>query len=102
MATNKSSKKSNVSKSAQLTKFKFRWWMALILVGVVAIIGIVILRFSNASGSVSCIFYSGRCEVHYDDISRYQLPGVTKGYDCVPRNYVKKNVPYTCRWYSYN
>lgn len=38
----------NTKNSSQLTQFKFRWWMALILVAVVAIIGIVILRFSHA------------------------------------------------------
>ncbi len=32
----------------KLTKRKFKWWQGLILVGVVAVIGIVILRFSNA------------------------------------------------------
>ncbi len=34
---------------AKRKKFRFRWWMALILVAVVAIIGLVILRFSHAS-----------------------------------------------------
>ncbi len=48
--TKKSTKKSNVSRSAQLTQFKFKWWMAIVLVGVIAGLGIVILRFSNASG----------------------------------------------------
>ncbi len=47
--TKKSTKKSNVSRSAQLTQFKFKWWMAVALVGVVAVIGVVIVRFSNAS-----------------------------------------------------
>ncbi len=47
----KTKPKSNVRTSnQQLTQFKFRWWMALILVAVIAIIGIVILRFSHASG----------------------------------------------------
>ncbi len=30
-------------------QFKFRWWMALILIAVIAIVGIAILRFSRAS-----------------------------------------------------
>lgn len=34
---------------ASKKKFKFRWWMAVILVAFVAIAGIVVLRFSNAS-----------------------------------------------------
>ncbi len=47
--TKKSSKKSNVSRSAQLTQFKFKWWMAVALIGVIAVIGVVIVRFSYAS-----------------------------------------------------
>ncbi|MFO0862806.1 MAG: hypothetical protein U0516_03720 [Candidatus Saccharibacteria bacterium] len=34
---------------AKRRKFKFRWWMVLILVAVIAIIGLVVLRFSRAS-----------------------------------------------------
>ncbi len=30
-------------------KFKFRWWMALIIISVIAIVGLVVLRFSRAS-----------------------------------------------------
>lgn len=41
--------KTRTAKSTQFTKFTFRWWMALVLVGVIAIIGIIILRFSNAA-----------------------------------------------------
>ncbi len=60
--------KSRVStkNSSQLTQFKFRWWMALILVAVVAVIGIVILRFSYAS-SVTNVYadksngYNNQC-----------------------------------------
>ncbi len=44
----KSKVKSRVSNNSQLTQFKFQWWMALILVGLVAILGIVIIRFSHA------------------------------------------------------
>ncbi len=39
--------------NSQLTQFKFRWWMALILVAVVAIIGVVIVRFSHAATTTS-------------------------------------------------
>lgn len=42
-------KKSNVSKSAKKQSFRFRWWMAVIAVGVIAIVGIVVIRFSNAA-----------------------------------------------------
>ncbi len=54
MATKPKSRVSN-NNSKQLTQFKFRWWMALILVAVIAIIGIVIIRFSHAS-SVTKIY----------------------------------------------
>ena len=30
------------------TGFKFHWWMAVILIGIIAVIGILILRFSHA------------------------------------------------------
>lgn len=46
---NKPMSRVNTKNSSQLTQFKFRWWMVLILVAVVAIIGIVILRFSHAA-----------------------------------------------------
>ncbi len=47
--------KSRVSKknSTQLTQFKFRWWMGLILVLVVAVIGIVVFRYSHAGAGNS-------------------------------------------------
>ncbi len=52
MATKKSTTKPNSrtssKNSSQLTQFTFRWWMALILIGVVAILGIIIVRFSHA------------------------------------------------------
>lgn len=52
MATSKSKAKSKPktrTQSNQMTQFQFKWWMALILVGVVAVLGIVILRFSHAA-----------------------------------------------------
>ncbi len=54
MATKKTNIKSakpktrTSSKATQNTNF-FKWWMALLLVAVVAVVGIVVLRFSNAS-----------------------------------------------------
>lgn len=45
----KSTAKSNVSKSAKKSSFQFKWWMAVIAVGVVAIIGVVVVRSSFAS-----------------------------------------------------
>lgn len=50
MPTKTKSRTANKKNTPQLTQFKFKWWMALILIAVVAIIGIVVLRFSNASG----------------------------------------------------
>ena len=42
--------KSRVSKSANKKNgFRFRWWMGLVLVIVVAIVGVVVLRFSRAA-----------------------------------------------------
>ena len=52
MATNKNkpkNKKSNVARSAKKQSFKFQWWMAAIGVGVVALVGIAVLRFSHAA-----------------------------------------------------
>ncbi len=49
MATyNKNKPKSNVAKSAKKSSFKFKWWMAVVGVGVIALVGIVVLRFSHA------------------------------------------------------
>ncbi len=53
---NKKTNSRTYSKSnSKLTQFKFRWWMALVLVGVVAVLGIVILRFSYAGGQLGTI-----------------------------------------------
>lgn len=43
---------SRVSKASLSKKkgFQFRWWMAVLLVAVVAVVGVVILRYSRASG----------------------------------------------------
>lgn len=47
--------KSNVRKGANKGGFKFRWWMVLVLVVVVAVVGIAVLRFSHASGQYAYI-----------------------------------------------
>lgn len=49
MATKKKTTKSNVSKSAKKQSFKFRWWMAVILVMFVAVVGIIVLSFTYAA-----------------------------------------------------
>jgi len=51
--------KSKVAKSSKLTRFTFKWWMVIVLVLVVALIGIVIIRLSHASGATY--------DVHIDD-----------------------------------
>jgi len=70
MATKKTTSKSKTrtrtasAKSPRLTQFKFRWWMALVLVGVVAVIGVIIVKYSNAQGvttygSATCAWTNG-------------------------------------------
>jgi murein DD-endopeptidase MepM/ murein hydrolase activator NlpD len=52
--TNKT--KSRVSKRISSKRgFQFRWWMGVLLVVVVAAIGVLVPRFSNASGNVSVV-----------------------------------------------
>lgn len=43
--------KSKTSKTGLAKKkgFQFKWWMGLIIVGIVAVVGLVVLNFSNAS-----------------------------------------------------
>lgn len=53
MATQKNTKKTRVSSRAKASGFKFKWWMAVILVVVVAGTGLLILRFSNAATTTS-------------------------------------------------
>jgi hypothetical protein len=62
-------KKTKVSRTAPKKGggFQFRWWMALILIGVVAVIGVLILRFSHASNNyygqvaVQCLPNTNTC-----------------------------------------
>ena len=54
-----SAKKSNVRKSSSKSGgFKFRWWMAVGLVAVVALVGVLVLRFSRASTGNSSYSYN--------------------------------------------
>ncbi len=48
--TTKSTTKTRVSKQAKKQGFKFRWWMGVVIILIVAIVGLVILRFSRAAG----------------------------------------------------
>lgn len=68
MPTKKTTKSRTSSKKSS---FKFRWWMAAGLVAVVAIVGIVVLRFSHAaypytghSGTETYLRYDGTYD-HY-------------------------------------
>lgn len=55
------------TKSKTLNKkpgFKFQWWMGFVLIALVAVVGVAILRFSNASGGLSYTagaMYGGDC-----------------------------------------
>ena len=49
MAVQKPKSRTGNSSSTKLTKFTFRWWMAIILIAVIAIIGVVVLQYSHAS-----------------------------------------------------
>jgi hypothetical protein len=42
--------RTSTSGTSKKSSFKFRWWMALTLVGIVVVVGILVLRFSRASG----------------------------------------------------
>lgn len=44
-------KKSNVARSAKKQSFKFKWWMAVIGVSVIALVGIAVLQYSRAGTS---------------------------------------------------
>lgn len=51
----KTKQKSRVSKSSKKSGFKFHWWFAMILVLLVAVIGLVIVRFSFAGTSYDVV-----------------------------------------------
>ena len=68
MATyNKNKPKSNVAKSAKKSSFKFKWWMAVVGVGLIALVGIVVLRFSHA-GQYGHAFWK-QSYVYYEDFA---------------------------------
>lgn len=50
MAVKKQSKASSQTLAKKKTTFRFKWWMAAILIVVIAVTGLIILRFSRASG----------------------------------------------------
>lgn len=77
----KSPKKSNVSRSSQLTQFKFKWWMAVALVGVIAVIGVVIVRFSYASDVNHTYQLDAASFRHSNTVYQHdaQLPGINGG-----------------------
>ncbi len=66
------------SKQSNKTKFKFRWWMGLIIITVVALVGVVVVRFSRAAepGSVSAAYvgYDGQNDIYQQYASGNKLP----------------------------
>lgn len=71
MAT-KTKSRTNKSKSS----FKFQWWMGLLIVGLIVVVGIVIVRLSQASGGWCDQYFASRsnvkkvaCYFAVDDIS---------------------------------
>ncbi len=44
------SKTSRTAKRSKVKQFQFRWWMGVLIVGIVGVVGIAVFRFSNASG----------------------------------------------------
>lgn len=53
MPTKKNSAKSRVSARSKKQGFKFKWWMGLIIIVVIGGIGLIALRFSQASGYIN-------------------------------------------------
>lgn len=53
MATKQNTKKTRVSNRAKASGLKFKWWMAVILVVIVAGAGLLVLRFSHAATTTS-------------------------------------------------
>ncbi|MBA3679178.1 hypothetical protein H0W80_03245 [Candidatus Saccharibacteria bacterium] len=111
MATNKSKtkskakSKSRVSSGSQMTQFTFKWWMALVLVGIVAVIGLVVVRFSNASGftftyygSANCRWESGTpyCQNGGERFTFTQgFGGTGFNYECPPTGYGERRQCFT-------
>jgi hypothetical protein len=50
MATKTKPKARTSKSSTNKSTFKFHWWMALVLVFIVAVVGLVVLRYSHAAG----------------------------------------------------
>lgn len=63
MAINSKSRTSKSSLSKK-SRFAFSWWHAVVLILVIVVIGIVILRFSKASGSVGLMLVDGAYTRH--------------------------------------
>ena len=69
MATNTKSKSRTATKKQG---FQFKWWMGLGLVAIIAVIGVVIVRFSNASSFTNGCWISGRYESSASSCEQYQ------------------------------
>lgn len=53
MPAKKNTSKSRVSNRAKKSGFKFHWWMGVVIVVIIAVVGIIVIRFSHASGSIN-------------------------------------------------
>jgi hypothetical protein len=64
MAKKKSSK-SKVVKSSKSKGFQFKWWMGAIIIGIIAIVGIVVVNFSRAGTAAYWDLYcnQGSCSI---------------------------------------
>ncbi len=83
MATKKNAKRpSKVAKKK--AAFKFRWWMVAILVGLIAIVGVVVIRYSQAGSFYSYTAYveHGYCgDPNYCEYRFINKPGTWQARD---------------------
>jgi hypothetical protein len=102
--------KSRIAKSnAKKSSFKFHWWMAVILVLFVAVVGIAVLRFSHAQNipaQFRAVILNNRIDNTYTHVLTVSEVGAPKGtmnidmrYFGYP-NYYHDTFPNDCHWYK--
>ncbi len=75
MPAKKNTSKSRVSNRAKKSGFKFHWWMGVIIVLIVAVVGIIVLRFSRASGPIAQVSCPGIHNSYVSEVSMtYNYP----------------------------
>lgn len=67
-----SNTKSKTRTTAKKQGFQFKWWMGLGLVIIIAVVGVVIVRFSNASSYTNGCWISGGYESSAASCEQYQ------------------------------